>query len=148
MTVAVSEEDLADSHGTQASADTILDFLEEAWVSVKVHHTCYAPLTTAGKSVQIDLETDIIQFVCVCLVSGRCQRTIVWFSHLGEVRVKIAVGKHFLNFSRQVLMRVLISSSVFAPSKIQEFVANVECLADHPQQHANGLKCSDAGGVR
>ena len=37
MTVAVSEEDLADSHGTQASADTILDFLEEAWVSVDTY---------------------------------------------------------------------------------------------------------------
>ena len=30
----VSEEHLADSHGTRASADTILGFMEEAWVLV------------------------------------------------------------------------------------------------------------------
>ena len=107
--------------------------------SVKVHHTCYAPLTTAEKCVQIDLEIDITQFLCVfsfrrlsackliwkqisfsfcvCLVSGSCQRTIVRFNHLGEVRVKVAVGKHFLNFSLQVLMRLLISSSVFCTER-------------------------------
>ena len=32
--LSVSEEHLADSHGTQALADTVLDFLEEAWVLV------------------------------------------------------------------------------------------------------------------
>ena len=30
--LSVSEEHLADSQGTRASADTVLDFLEEAWV--------------------------------------------------------------------------------------------------------------------
>ena len=30
--LSISEEHLADSHRTQASADTVLDFLEEAWV--------------------------------------------------------------------------------------------------------------------
>ena len=106
--------------------------------TVKVDHTCYAPLTTAEKCVQTDLET--FRF-CVCFVSGSCQRTIVRFNHLGEVRVKVAVGKHFLNFSLQVLMRLLISSSVFAPSEVQEFVAKyVECLAHHAQQHANAKR--------
>ena len=32
--ISVSEEHLADSHGTRASADTVLDFPEEAWVPV------------------------------------------------------------------------------------------------------------------
>ena len=32
--LSISEEHLADSHRTQASADTVLDFLEEAWVPV------------------------------------------------------------------------------------------------------------------
>ena len=32
--LSVSEEHLADSHGTRVSADTVLDFLEEAWVPV------------------------------------------------------------------------------------------------------------------
>ena len=32
--LSVSEEHLADSHGTRASADTVLDFPEEAWVPV------------------------------------------------------------------------------------------------------------------
>ena len=30
--LSISEEHLADSHGTRASANTVLDFLEEAWV--------------------------------------------------------------------------------------------------------------------
>ena len=32
--LSISEEYLEDSHGTQASADTVLDFPEEAWVPV------------------------------------------------------------------------------------------------------------------
>ena len=32
--LSVSEEHLTDSHGTQASADTVLAFPEEAWVPV------------------------------------------------------------------------------------------------------------------
>ena len=36
-------------------------------------------------------------------------------------------------------MHVLISSSVFAPNKAQEFAANVECLSDHAKQHANAM---------
>ena len=32
--LSVSEEHLADSHGTRVSADTVLDFPEEAWVPV------------------------------------------------------------------------------------------------------------------
>ena len=32
--LSVSEEHLADSHGTRASADTVLDFPEETWVPV------------------------------------------------------------------------------------------------------------------
>ena len=42
-------------------------------------------------------------------------------------------------FEFEFLMPLLTSSSVFAPSKAQEFVANVECLAHHTQQHANAM---------
>ena len=45
----------------------------------------------------------------------------------------------FLNLFLQVLMLVLTSSSVLAPSNAEELVANAECFVYHAQQHANAL---------
>ena len=36
-------------------------------------------------------------------------------------------------------MHVLTSSSMLAPSNVQELVANAECLVYHAQQHANAM---------
>ena len=59
--------------------------------------------------------------------------------HLGEASVIVAMGKQFSSLSLQFLMHVLTSSSVFASSEVQEFVANVGCLAHHAQQYAIAL---------